>query len=293
MQYQPVAFSSFVEVSALFTVHYFHFEPDHQRIDEQHDFWELVYLDQNEAYACTPDHKYLLHQGEMILHAPNMPHGIEGTGASAANIGIISFQSDCPLLFQLAQHIITLNAVQRGLLCDILQEGYAAFGVQLDMSHSRAFHPLPSAPFGSLELITLYIRQLLILLIRDALSIQETLQLDTVDDKPSDLLPVVNFMRNHLYSDLTFDDICRQCGIGATALKTKFRNQYGMGVMAYYQNLKIAEARRLLRKRSYTFAVIAEKLCFSSTHYFSNCFKKAVGMTPTQYIHSISPQTLL
>lgn len=292
-EYFPVEFENIVTIDKLYTVHYFCFEPTHKRIDEQHDFWELVYVDKNEAYICTSEEKLLLHEGEIILHAPNVIHGIEGNGTTGANIGIVSFSSPSIQLYCLEHRVLTPNTAQRNILRNILREGYLAFGVQLDMSKTRSLITRSDAPIGCLQMISLYLQQLLILMLRnipDRYTEDTSRQMENKQWDEMILSGVIKLMHDHLQGELSLPEICRFAGIGETVLKLRFRARFGCGVMTYYRQLRMEEARRLLREGKLNITQIAEHMGFSSSHYFSACFKKMMGMSPTQYIHSIHPK---
>lgn len=57
--------------------------------------------------------------------------------------------------------------------------------------------------------------------------------------------------------------------------------------MEYYNELKINEAKKLLREGSYSVSRIAEMLGYTTIHNFSGALKKAAGLSPTAYIKSI------
>ena len=60
----------------------------------------------------------------------------------------------------------------------------------------------------------------------------------------------------------------------------EFRNQYAVSPYQYLLTRKLETARQLLRYSNLSIKEIAEQLCFSDQYYFSNCFKKAFGVSP-------------
>jgi hypothetical protein len=54
-----------------------------------------------------------------------------------------------------------------------------------------------------------------------------------------------------------------------------------------YNELKIREAKKLIRQGQYNISQISDLLGFDSPQYFSRCFKNAVHMTPREYMESI------
>jgi AraC-like DNA-binding protein len=91
------------------------------------------------------------------------------------------------------------------------------------------------------------------------------------------------FLAAHLDKHFTLNDICEQFWVSRTALSKKFRKVEGKGVMDYFIDLKIDEAKTRIRRSAASFTDIAEALGFSSVGYFSKIFKSRVGMTPTEY----------
>ncbi len=62
-----------------------------------------------------------------------------------------------------------------------------------------------------------------------------------------------------------------------------FKKETGTNFSDYIVNVRLQEAARLLEQTSLRISEIAERLGYSDLAYFSNCFKKQNGMTPSQY----------
>ncbi|WP_073340885.1 helix-turn-helix domain-containing protein [Clostridium grantii] len=65
--------------------------------------------------------------------------------------------------------------------------------------------------------------------------------------------------------------------------KAMFKEYTGTSVMEFYKSLKVEESKKLIREGQINFRKIAQKLGYSSSHYFSRHLKKATNMTPSQY----------
>jgi AraC-like DNA-binding protein len=83
-------------------------------------------------------------------------------------------------------------------------------------------------------------------------------------------------------------DICRELNYGKTLLYNLFKENTGKSIKDYYINLKIDEAKHLLRKRALSLKEISETLCFCTVSYFCNTFKRVMQMTPSQYLSTVS-----
>lgn len=87
----------------------------------------------------------------------------------------------------------------------------------------------------------------------------------------------------HVRDRLSVNQIAREVGTSPTRAKEKFRESFGCGIMSYFNQLKIWQAKRLLSDLSLTVEQISHQLGFSSSSYFSRAFLKQVGETPTGY----------
>ena len=75
--------------------------------------------------------------------------------------------------------------------------------------------------------------------------------------------------------------------MGRSQLQKRFHAYTGGGVMAYFIQLKIQAARRMIREGRLNFTQIAAGLGFQSVHYFSRRFRLSTGMSPSEYARSV------
>ena len=93
---------------------------------------------------------------------------------------------------------------------------------------------------------------------------------------------VLKVMNDNLEKSLSADRIAKLCGLSLSNLKKTFKKYSGMGVMEYYNSLKITKAMEMINDDIPMYE-ISEKLGFSSPNYFSDSFKRQCKMTPTEY----------
>jgi AraC-like DNA-binding protein len=176
------------------------------------------------------------------------------------------------------------------LLANIISEAKNAYSSPLDDTFLKKLKKRKNAAIGSEQLIKINLELLLISLLRKGRSVNKTKKISTVtkqrfDDEKTE--KIIKYLENNLYNNISFDDVCSFSNQSKTNLKFLFKTIKGIGVMEYYRNLKIEEIKRLIREESCNFTDMADRLSYSSVHYFSRHFKKATGMTPTQYAMSI------
>lgn len=288
MPYIPLELEPTVRVRRLYSLHYFQFASGYVFPGERHNFWEMVYLDKGEADIGAGRRTVRLTQGQVIFHKPNEFHSIWANYASAPNIMVLTFASASPAMRAFRSLHTTLDTPMRRLLQQIIDEGIRCFGPTLDLQDRLV--PLDSAPPGGVQLIGSYLEQFLILLLRslDAQPAQRAATPLTQEHAAIGQIDrVTELMRAHPDGSLSFEDIRQAAGVGQTVLKQLFRHHTGQGVMAYYQQLRLEEARRLLRTGEMNITQTAEALGYSSIHAFSRQFTAHVGMTPSAYLRSV------
>ena len=65
-----------LNISAVYTIHYFKYGKNFRFREESHNFYELVYLDSGHAIVSADDKILELEQGQAFLHKPNENHTI-------------------------------------------------------------------------------------------------------------------------------------------------------------------------------------------------------------------------
>ena len=277
-------------VKKIVTIHYFEYAKNYVFEGEKHDFWELLYVDKGEVEVMADNLGYKLKQGEMIFHKPNEFHNVWANGIVAPNLIVISFECKSPAISYFNNKIINVGANESDLLANILREAKNAYSSPLDDPSLKELEKKPEQPLGCEQLIRIYLEQMLIQLIRkgNKLSVISKPSLSVKNRSDADLvLRIVSFLKENVHTYLTFDDVCRFSNLSRTNLKVLFKEKTGLGVMEYFKNLKIDEAKIMIREGEYNFTEIAHHLGYSSIHYFSRHFKKATGMTPSEYAYSV------
>jgi len=97
----------------------------------------------------------------------------------------------------------------------------------------------------------------------------------------------LDYLEQNIYEKITIPDIARHTGKSESTVKQLFAKYADGGIMRYYKNLKIKEARKLIREGHYNMTQIANMLQFDSPQYFTKCFKEVTNMTPSEYKSSI------
>lgn len=98
-----------------------------------------------------------------------------------------------------------------------------------------------------------------------------------------DIHRALQYIDEHLTSDIRLSDIASACNISESHFKSKFRMQVGITPLGYITSQKIESAKKLLKGTGDSVTDIALRLNFSSSNYFSYVFKKYTGCSPSEF----------
>lgn len=108
-------------------------------------------------------------------------------------------------------------------------------------------------------------------------------EVDLAERQSVALREAKRYLLDHIGETVPLAELAAVLGLNRTSLCRLFKECAGMTVNAYATDLKIKEARRLLRTTAKPLSEIAEYLGFSSQSYFQNVFKHSTGVTPGEY----------
>lgn len=91
------------------------------------------------------------------------------------------------------------------------------------------------------------------------------------------------YIQKHLTEPLCMKDLAKLTGYTEYYFSYKFQKETGITVKDYILNERISQAKRMLTDSSQSIQEISDMLGFCNRSYFSTCFMKKVGMSPSQY----------
>ncbi len=275
-----------IEIEGFNNIYYFEFGKNFSHTLEKHNFWEMVYVDSGNVLALTDGNSCTLTQGQIIFHEPNEIHAHISDKHSPNNMFVISFTSNSEKMKFFKGKIFESDKTIKTLLSLFMAEAKSSLG---DIPHeysNKTDLNFSNENFASTQLLSCYFTELLINLIRNSydfnnkiVSTEESRALS----KSSVCNLIISYMEENLYSNLTLLDLCKHFMLGKSQLSHIFKTNIGQSPIEYYSNLKINEAKKLLRNDEYSVSQIADMLGYSCIHNFSRAFKKVVLISPTAY----------
>lgn len=290
MAFESVHLEKELSIDSIYTVHYYEYRNDFQFDGERHDFWEFQCVDKGVAEVMTDNGNHILTHSQVIFHRPNEFHTLKASRKSAPNIIVVSFSCHSPCMKFFENKVLEFSESERSILGRIIAEARNCFTSPLDDPYLEKMEKKPEIPFGSQQLLTLYLEELLIHMIRRYTIAHYSASAGIYDpcQTTSDTCrEIIHYLEQHVRESLTIQEISRNNMIGRSQLQKLFREEYQCGVIEFFSRMKIDFAKQLIRENDMNFTQISDFLGYSSIHYFSRQFKKLSGMTPTEYATSI------
>ena len=102
-------------------------------------------------------------------------------------------------------------------------------------------------------------------------------------DWRSSLESIVEFMHENVSEPLRLEDFADEAGLSVSHFSERFRSQTGQSPMAYFIELRMRFACRLLDLSDKPIKAVAIETGYRDPYYFSRVFKKAMGLSPERY----------
>ncbi len=286
MDYKARKLKKVIDVDELYSVHYFEYSSSYSFIGEDHDFWELVYVDSGTIEITAAARKSALARGQVIFHPPGEFHALAANGFEAPNLVVIGFGCKSSSMEFFKSYQGFMGAAERELLARVVEESRLAYLTPLNDPTTKSLQLSPDAPIGAEQIIRSSLEELLLLLLRrgESLSGRESGKLR---GGSSEAEAIKEYLEERLDQPLSVEQICHDNMIGRSQLQKLFHDETGGGIMEYFSELKIKAARRMIREGRLNMTQIALRLGFQSVHYFSRRFKQFTGMSPSEYAQSV------
>lgn len=230
---------------------------------ENHDFWEIVFLEQGDVECIEDENVYLLKGNCMLLHSPMEFHRIRSSPGSSPKGFILSFKTEGELPKRLRQGIFLLEEAEKEeyrSLCKIIQK--VVLGTQDPYLSQLAADRLSS---------------FLIQLSEKPVTTQIV-----CSNRSESYRRIVSDMTECVDRNLSLKDFANRQNISVSYLKLLFQEYAGISPKTYYNQLRIQRAIKLLNT-PLSIAEISEMMNFSSQNYFTIFFTRYMGQAPSEF----------
>ena len=267
--YQPVEIKNAFQIKKLYTAFRHRYDSNYYFDGEYHNFWEFVAVTDGEIGVTAGSDVFVLKKGQAILHEPMEFHRLWSEGSTCPEIVIFSFAADN--MPEYSSKLFELKSLSRPT--EILSELRGAFeitaGTAIKIKDNNGLkHQLA-------------VKQLEIFLMD---TVSQKFEKNTVlkTRTAKNYNAIVTVLENNVDKNLSVSDIAKMCNISEINLKKTFSRYAGMGVIQYFNHIKITTAIGMIKSGT-SVKETAAALGFSNQNYFSTVFKRVTGFSPTNY----------
>lgn len=282
--YYKYKLENLIIVSKIVTIHYLDFKDGYENKGEEHNFWELVYVDEGKLFCSSNEQTTILNKGQIIFHRPNEFHSHKVSKEDKTKIIILSFECKSEAINYFSKKILETPENLIKLLKMIVDEGKQTFNIPISDPKLKKM-PLKSSPaLGGLQIIKNLLETFLISLMRaDTSSSYDTTFLSSEEYKNRISVSIISILKKNVHNKLSIDDICSILNYNKSYLFRQFKLSTKKTIMTYFNELKISEAKKLLTTSDLSITEISDTLSYDTPNYFCKAFKKQTGYTPASY----------
>lgn len=275
-------------IEGFHSIYYFEFDKNFSHTMQRNNFWEMMYVDSGKVNAIADGVGQIVTQGQMVFNRPMEVHAHVSNKVDPNNMLVITFTCNSPAMEFFNKKIFTLGKTEKTLLSLFMKEAERALGkIPSEFSNTDALD-FSQAPDGSLQLLECYVTELLLILRRSDESTRVTRIEDSRELGQTSILELmISYLKENVYGIITLSEICNKFFMGKSQVCKIFSDYTAKGPIEYYTDLKMTEAKKLLRE-GVSVSEISDLLSYSSIHNFSRSFKNNVGISPTEYKRRIN-----
>ena len=97
------------------------------------------------------------------------------------------------------------------------------------------------------------------------------------------ILLITRYLQEHLAEEISLSVLAEEFHLSAQYISQLFKSEIGVGFLAYLTNIRMEQAKKLLLSTSLSIAEVSEQSGYGDYRVFTKVFKKAEGITPSQY----------
>ena len=97
------------------------------------------------------------------------------------------------------------------------------------------------------------------------------------------LRQITDWMAEHLAEEFSLEQLAAQAGLSRFHFQRLFKSATGVSPSRYHINLRMNEARRLLRETKMSVVDVALEVGYANPSHFARLFRRETGLSPSDY----------
>ncbi len=237
-----------------------------------HDRIELVYITNGELKVKIYDKEYRVCKNELLIIPPHTLHSGDRV-TPETSLSTIMFE---PSLFS-----CNVPAI-KNFMDALLQKHIRLAPITNDSDIIDLFLKLYDAQNEQGDIATLKIASYvyaLLALLRERCLVDMQVQFSA----KSTFGEIITYIQDNYQEPLTSSFLCKKFGYSQNYFSRRFIAETGMPPTAFIRTVRLENAAEMLRETDMTISSIALACGFTSTKYFTHCFRELYNITPGQF----------
>lgn len=254
-----------------------------------HEFWEISYIFEGRGTHYFEDGKSIpIKEGEFVFISPGASHCITSPPPKKGSwVRVCNFLIAPAYMNKLKQHFLSLHELDEYSLRSSIEKS-KPFCIHLkDDSGSinnllmTAAHEYKHFSDCSDEIIENSSLSLLIYITR---LYEKTLKNETVTATKNEVIDdLIKYIKSNFGSNLSLDYLAAYTHLSSEYLSRYFKKCTGMNISEFITETRIEKAKFRLRTSNWSVQDVALYCGYGSLANFHKAFKRAVGMTASEY----------
>lgn len=271
-------------VSALISAYYSELNNTPSLSPHKLNCWQFYYQSRHKMDIKIEDTVHTLEEGDAIFVPP---HAIRQVRNAYGRNDCMLFSFDCtsPAMQFFCRTPFSLTDEERDLVtrivflalnCTVRTQGPAVHG----------FSPKKDVPTEMLSFLKVYLELFLSLLYnRLHGNLKGINYIDSTHETRDSLIVsrMKDYLSEHIHENITIEMLAKEFFLSATHAKRIFKQVTDRSIMSYFTELKIKEAKSLIKNSDLSLREISELLAYSSPAHFSDVFRRHTAQTPSEY----------
>ena len=104
---------------------------------------------------------------------------------------------------------------------------------------------------------------------------------ETQEERP--IVGITRYLQEHLEEDISLSILAEEFHLSAQYISQLFKSEIGVNFLSYLTGIRMEKAKKLLLSTALSIAEVSELSGYGDYRVFTKVFKKAEGVTPSQY----------
>lgn len=245
-----------------------------------HHSTELIRLVEGNAEIYINGEKYAMEKGDLYIVRPLTLHSMRKTGDVTPIVDFVKFDlrrlaEDCPQGVRIGDYLHFLN--DKNAPC-------ALYGDSIRYDAERVIAPLFKEN-SAREQTQRAVFDMLKLLHEQRGDV--TTNSITEERQHFAVQTAVEYLTTHYFEQINIDDVAKLMGYDEFYAMKLFKKFCGWTIIDYLNGVRVNVAHDMLKHTNDNSRQIAAKAGYKSASYFNRQFKKAYGITPTEFRQQI------